>query len=212
MKNKWVRNMPKIGMPDIRKPQLVKATMAVIERVGLHSASISLISKEANVSTGIINHYFGGKHGLLEETMRAILRDLSNTVKTKLNALSQDAHHQRINAIIDANVEGFQAENKVTKTWLAFWSYSMHDAQLKRLQRVNEQRLLSHLKIELKALLPQEQAILVAHGIASLIDGIWLRGTLNPEGIDAYKAREIINDYLDKQLTFYAQSPLKNPQ
>ena len=48
--------------------------MAVIERVGLHSASISLISKEAGVSTGIINHYFGGKHGLLEETMRAILR------------------------------------------------------------------------------------------------------------------------------------------
>ncbi len=210
MKNKWVRNMPKIGMPDIRKPQLVKATMAVIERVGLHSASISLISKEANVSTGIINHYFGGKHGLLEETMRAILRDLSNTVKRKLNALSQDAHHQRINAIIDANVEGFQAENKVTKTWLAFWSYSMHDTQLKRLQRVNEQRLLSHLKIELKALLPKEQAILVAHGIASLIDGIWLRGTLNPEGINADKAREIINDYLDKQLTFYAQSSLKN--
>ncbi|WP_413478569.1 transcriptional regulator BetI [Vibrio hibernica] len=202
--------MPKIGMPDIRKPQLVKATMAVIERVGLHSASISLISKEANVSTGIINHYFGGKHGLLEETMRAILRDLSNTVKRKLNALSQDAHHQRINAIIDANVEGFQAENKVTKTWLAFWSYSMHDTQLKRLQRVNEQRLLSHLKIELKALLPKEQAILVAHGIASLIDGIWLRGTLNPEGINADKAREIINDYLDKQLTFYAQSSLKN--
>lgn len=58
---------------------------------------------------------------------------------------------------------------------------------IKRLQRVNEQRLLSHLRIELKALLPDEQASLVAHGIASLIDGIWLRGTLNPEGIDAEK-------------------------
>ncbi|OEF28121.1 transcriptional regulator BetI [Vibrio rumoiensis] len=200
--------MPKIGMPDIRKPQLVKATMAVIERVGLHSASISLISKEAGVSTGIINHYFGGKHGLLEETMRAILRDLSGTVQAQLKHLPKDNHQSRINAIINANVEGFQAENKVAKTWLAFWSYSMHDVQLKRLQRVNEQRLLSHLKIELKALLPVEQANLVAHGIASLIDGIWLRGTLNPDGIDADKAREIINDYLDKQLTFYAQSSL----
>ncbi|WP_029946684.1 TetR family transcriptional regulator C-terminal domain-containing protein, partial [Vibrio parahaemolyticus] len=43
-----------------------------------------------------------------------------------------------------------------------------------------------------------------AHGIASLIDGIWLRGTLNPQGIDADKARIIINDYLEKQLTFYS--------
>ena len=58
--------MPKVGMPDIRKPQLVAATMTVIERVGLHGASIALISKEAGVSTGIINHYFGGKHGFVD--------------------------------------------------------------------------------------------------------------------------------------------------
>ncbi|WP_434763586.1 transcriptional regulator BetI [Vibrio fortis] len=196
--------MPKVGMPDIRKPQLVQATMTVIDRVGLHSASIALISKEAGVSTGIINHYFGGKHGLLEETMREILRQLSVTITNALKELPVNAHQQRINAIINGNFEGYQAENKVAKTWLAFWSYSMHDAQLKRLQRVNEKRLISHLLIELKALLEPEQAELVAHGIASLIDGIWLRGTLNPEGIDANKARAIINDYLDKQLTFYA--------
>ncbi|MEZ8188680.1 MULTISPECIES: transcriptional regulator BetI [Vibrio] len=196
--------MPKVGMPDIRKPQLVQATMTVIDRVGLHAASIALISKEAGVSTGIINHYFGGKHGLLEETMREILRQLSNTVTTELKALPADAHQQRINAIINGNFEGYQAENKVSKTWLAFWSYSMHDAQLKRLQRVNEKRLISHLLIELKSIFQPDQAELVAHGIASLIDGIWLRGTLNPEGINADKARAIINDYLDKQLTFYS--------
>ncbi len=197
--------MPKVGMPKIRKPQLVQATMTVIDRVGLHAASISLISKEAGVSAGIINHYFGGKHGLLEETMREILRQLSGTITGRLRELPADAHKQRINAIIDGNFVGFQAENKVAKTWLAFWSYSMHDQQLKRLQRVNERRLLSHLLIELKALFAKEQAEVVAHGIASLIDGIWLRGTLNPDGIDAEKARTIINDYLDKQLTFYSQ-------
>ncbi|MGD6735224.1 transcriptional regulator BetI [Photobacterium leiognathi subsp. mandapamensis] len=197
--------MPKVGMPDIRKPQLVNATMAVIERVGLHAASISLISKEAGVSTGIINHYFGGKHGLLEETMREILRRLSMSVTTSLSQIPRNNHQGRINAIIMSNFDGYQAENKVAKTWLAFWSYAMHDAQLGRLQRVNEKRLLSHLKIELKGLLPPSQAELVAHGIASLIDGIWLRGTLNPKGIDANNARIIINDYLEKQLAFYSK-------
>ena len=197
--------MPKVGMPDIRKPQLVNATMAVIERVGLHAASISLISKEAGVSTGIINHYFGGKHGLLEETMREILRRLSMSVTTSLSQIPRNDHQGRINAIIMSNFDGYQAENKVAKTWLAFWSYAMHDAQLGRLQQVNEKRLLSHLKIELKGLLPSSQAELVAHGIASLIDGIWLRGTLNPKGIDANNARMIINDYLEKQLSFYSK-------
>ncbi|MGR5283877.1 transcriptional regulator BetI [Vibrio maritimus] len=197
--------MPKVGMPEIRKPQLVKATMAVIDRVGLHAASIALISKEAGVSTGIINHYFGGKHRLLEETMREILRQHSTTITSKLAQLPSSAHQQRIIAIVDGNFVGFQAENQVAKTWLAFWSYSMHDDKLKRLQHVNEKRLLSHLKIELKGLLDAPQADIVAHGIAALIDGIWLRGTLNPQGIDADKARAIINDYLDKQLTFYSQ-------
>ncbi|CAK4074351.1 transcriptional regulator BetI [Vibrio sp. 16] len=197
--------MPKVGMPEIRKPQLVQATMAVIDRVGLHAASISLISKEAGVSTGIINHYFGGKHGLLEETMRAILRQLSSTITSQLREIPKEAHLERINAIIDGNFVGFQAENKVAKTWLAFWSHSMHDPQLKRLQSVNEKRLLSHLKLELKGLFDPQQAELIAFVIASLIDGIWLRGTLNPSGIDATKARFIINDYLDKQLTFYSK-------
>lgn len=202
--------MPKVGMPDIRKPQLVKATMKVIDRVGLHAASIALISKEAGVSTGIINHYFGGKHGLLEETMREILRQLSSTITSQLKSLPVDAHQLRINAIINGNFEGYQAENEVAKTWLAFWSYSMHDEQLKRLQRVNERRLLSHLRIELKAMLNNQQAELVAHGIASLIDGVWLRGTLNPEGINADKARAIINDYLEKQLSFYSSQPINH--
>lgn len=53
-------------------------------------------------------------------------------------------------------------------------------------------------------MLNNQQAELVAHGIASLIDGVWLRGTLNPEGINADKARAIINDYLEKQLSFYS--------
>lgn len=197
--------MPKVGMPQIRKPQLVNATMTVIDRVGLHAASIALISKEAGVSTGIINHYFGGKHGLLEETMREILRQLSRTVVERLAALPKQAYHQRINAIIDGNFSGYQVENKVAKTWLAFWSYSMHDEQLKRLQRVNEKRLISHLKHELKALLNRDQAELVAHGIAALIDGIWLRGALNPDGISGETAKVVINDYLDKQLTFYTK-------
>ena len=196
--------MPKLGMPDVRKPQLVKATMDVIEKVGLHGASISLISKEAGVSTGIINHYFGGKHGLLEETMRVIMREHSKTIMKALATLPKDQHYQRINAVVDGNFKGFQAESAVVKAWLAFWSYSMHDSKLNRLQRVNEKRLISHLTIELKPLLPQSHVYHVAQGIAALIDGIWLRGALNPKGIDESQAKLIINDYLEKQLSYYS--------
>ncbi|MCG6451101.1 TetR family transcriptional regulator C-terminal domain-containing protein, partial [Vibrio parahaemolyticus] len=60
------------------------------------------------------------------------------------------------------------------------------------------------LKIELNALLPRHHVQSVAHGIAALIDGIWLRGALNPDGINAQQARVLINDYLDIQLAQHA--------
>ncbi len=196
--------MPKVGMPEIRRPQLVEATMSVIDEVGLSNASVALISRKAGVSPGIINHYFGGKHGLLEETMRTVLRQLSATSIEHLRAVDSNDVTARIKAIVAANFDGYQVDSKVTKTWLAFWALSMHDGDLHRLQRVNERRLLSHLRYELKKVLPAEQALFVAQGIAALIDGIWLRGALNPKGICPEKAQQIISDYLEKQLAPYS--------
>ena len=48
--------------------------------------------------------------------------------------------------------------------------------------------------------MPHQKAQLVATGIAALIDGIWLRGALNPQGIDSNLARQVITDYLSLYL------------
>jgi TetR/AcrR family transcriptional repressor of bet genes len=192
--------MPKVGMPEIRKPQLINATMEAINAVGLHKASVAMISSYAGVSPAIINHYFGGKHGLLEATMRSVLQQLSHGVKIRLQETAPDDVFSRIKAIVSGNFDTRQVEPKVVKTWLAFWSLAMHDPALHRLQRVNEKRLLSHLLLELKQVLPTDRALIVAQSIAALIDGIWLRGALTPTGIDSDIAQRLITDYLEQQL------------
>ncbi len=55
------KHMPKIGMQSIRKQQLIQATLAVINEVGMQDASIALIARKAGVSNGIISHYFRDK-------------------------------------------------------------------------------------------------------------------------------------------------------
>ncbi len=192
--------MPKVGMPEIRKPQLINATMEAINSAGLQKASVAMISSYAGVSPAIINHYFGGKNGLLEATMRSVLKQLSEGVKQRLQATAADDVVGRIKAIVGGNFDPRQLDAKVVKTWLAFWSQAMHEPSLYRLQRVNEQRLLSHLKLELKQVLPAERALFVAQSIAALIDGIWLRGALSPSGINSDLAQRIIIDYLEQQL------------
>lgn len=202
--------MPKVGMPEIRKPQLINATMEAIEAVGLNKASVAMISSYAGVSPAIINHYFGGKEELLEATMRSVLRDLSTAVQRQLAEVSPDDVVGRIVAIVEGNFDSKQIDPKVAKTWLTFWSYGMHKPTLHRLQRVNEKRLLSHLRLELKKVLCTKDANFIAQGIASLIDGVWLRGALSPEGVDKDLALSLITDYLKRCLPAETQHPLLN--
>ena len=68
--------MPKLGMEPLRRRQLIEATISVVAEVGLQATTISLISKKVGLSSGIISHYFGGKQGLIEATVRYLLETL----------------------------------------------------------------------------------------------------------------------------------------
>ena len=189
--------MPKIGMSEVRRPQLIRATIKVIGQVGMSRASVAVIGRAAGVSPGIISHYFGGKDGLLEATMRFILKDLADITRATLEKTSKEDPLGRVLAIVESNFSGGQVNSDVTSTWLAFWSRAMHDPALYRLQQVNEKRLLSYLRFELKLMLPLGAAKSVAIAIAALIDGMWLRGALTPEGINPEQAERIIADYVE---------------
>ena len=169
--------MPKVGMEKIRKAQLIDATLEAIEKYGFHGTTVSVISKKANVSTGIISHYFGDKAGLIDATMRYLLEQLKQEL---LNHLPDNHnHHARLHAIIDANFASVQRSKKAAVTWLVFWTQSMHSPELARLQKVNAKRLVSNLKYSLKHLIKPEKVEWSAQLIAAQIDGYWLRNALS---------------------------------
>ncbi|WP_275287153.1 transcriptional regulator BetI [Halomonas elongata] len=192
--------MPKVGMEPIRRQQLIKATMAAIDDVGLADATVMRIARHAGVSAGIISHYFGGKDGLMEATMRQILNDLGEAVSARRKALSTTSPRAHLEAIIDGNFDRSQVTGPVAKTWLAFWASSMHQPQLQRLQNVNDRRLYANLCHQFRLLMPREQARDAARALAAMIDGLWLRGALTPEGLDSDRARRLARDYLDQLL------------
>src|SRR3546814_5448651 len=68
--------MPKVGMEDLRRRQLIAATITSIHEQGFANATISRISKNAGLSGGIVAHYFDDKAGLLAATMRSLAQDL----------------------------------------------------------------------------------------------------------------------------------------
>jgi TetR/AcrR family transcriptional repressor of bet genes len=186
-------------MREVRRAQLIDATLLTIDQAGLAGTTLASVAQRANISTGIVSHYFGDKDGLLEATMRHILRDLwAATTRRRVAAKPQP--RARLRAIVAANFDVTQVSGPVMKTWLAFWTQSMHEPALRRLQRVNTRRLYSNLCAEFARTLPLNAARRAASGLAAMIDGLWLRGALSGGPFDTRAALRLANDYIDMLL------------
>ena len=192
--------MPKVGLKPIRKRQLIEATFEVIERGGLDGVTIAAVAKAAGLSTGIVAHYFGNKDGLLEAAMRHLLRALSEAIASHRSDLSDDSPRSVLHAIINGTFDPSQTSPAAMRTWLSFWTASLNKPQLRRLQRIYEKRLHAKLAAQFGRALPPEQARSAATGLAALIDGLCLRGTLGDGPFDVAQARELTAAYVDGQL------------
>ncbi|KEF33145.1 HTH-type transcriptional regulator BetI [Marinobacter nitratireducens] len=181
--------MPKVGVKDTRKQQLIDATMESIAELGMQNTTIVSISKRAGMSSGIISHYFGGKQGLIEAALRYLLDQLGKELRERMS----QAHRSpalRLDCIVEANFSEFQRSSLAAKTWLSFWARSMHEPGLKRLQQINNARLYSNLRYSFAQVLPPQAATEAARQTAAMIDGFWLRSALSIDPMESFEAGE----------------------
>jgi len=188
--------MPKVGMPEIRKPQLIEAAIKAIDKYGFSGATVSVIGKKAGVSPAIINHYFGGKDGLYEETMKSLIREFFEVLSEEVTKTKNKPAKTKVMAIVKASFSQSQTHPQVVKAWMGFWASAMHTPSLYRLQNVYSKRLKTSLVCVLKEEFEIKQARSIALTMAALIDGMWLRGSL-AGGINKKESAQQIQDYLD---------------
>lgn len=189
--------MPKVGMEEIRRRQLIDATIASIHEIGFADSSLSRISAKAGVSTGIVHHYFEDKADLLEATLRQLGDSLRNSVVARLKLASSPV--ERLLAVIDGNIGPDQFTPQGVSAWLAFWAQVPTSARLARVQHIIISRLHDNLVHALK-LMGRHDAVDMARTTAALIDGLWLRAALSSDGPDPRSARRLVLDYLNAKL------------
>lgn len=178
----------------LRRRQLIDATLTTIGRYGLGDTTIARIGREAGLSAGIIGHYFGGKEGLLEASMRALLAGLEAERLARLHRA--DSAEQRLRAIVDASLSAHQLAPNVRAAWLSFHAQVPFSPALARLQRVHARRLHSNLAHALRALLPDAAAGRGAVGLATMIHGVWLQAAVTSHGLRPETACPLVEDYL----------------
>ncbi|WP_082652254.1 betaine-aldehyde dehydrogenase [Aureimonas sp. AU12] len=189
----------RFGAEDQRRRQLVEATIQSLGEIGFAASSLAEIAGRAGVAPSLVAHYFGDKDGLLEATLRHLAGRVSDSAKLRL--ARADGPRERIQAVIDANLAPEEFDRRTCSVWLAFWGQVMHSARLKRVQRVYQQRMLSNLRYDLRALVAPDDAHRISVAIAAVIDGLWLRSTLSDVAeTDSLSARAIATHFADGQI------------
>ncbi|WP_374375151.1 transcriptional regulator BetI [Dongia sp.] len=189
--------MPKVGMEEIRRRQLIEATIASIHEIGFAESSLSRISAKAGVSTGIIHHYFKNKADLMEATLRHLGISLRLSVVRRLQKARSPT--ERLLAVIDGNIGTDQFTPQGVSAWLAFWAMVPNSERLARVQHIIISRLDDNLTHALK-LMGRKDAREMARATSALIDGLWLRAALSARGPDSKAARHVVLDYLNAKL------------
>ncbi|MBS0416626.1 MAG: betaine-aldehyde dehydrogenase [Proteobacteria bacterium] len=184
---------------DFRRIQLIEVTIDSLAEVGYVGSTLAQIASRADVSPGLVAHYFDDKDGLLEAAFRTLSRRLFEQMDVRMRL----AHtpRGRIQAIIDTNLGPQEFTQRTGSAWLAFWGQVPHVEGLKRVQNAYQRRMVSNLRYALVRLVPAAEARSLASTIAAMIDGVWLRAALsNWAEADSESARDLLSAFVDARL------------
>ena len=190
---------------EARRVQLVEVTIDSLAEVGWVGTTLAEIARRANVSAGLVAHYFEDKDGLLEAAFRTLARTLAVRVRQRL----EQAHtpRGRVQAVIDVNLAPEEFDKRTGTAWLAFWGQVLHVRGLKRVQTAYQRRMLSNLRSDLRRMIPAEDARTLAFMIAAMIDGVWLRAALSEwREADSESARALLTAFVEGRLKDLAQA------
>jgi betaine-aldehyde dehydrogenase len=193
-------------LEDARQAQLIDVTIDSLAEVGYVGTTLAEIARRADVSPGLVAHYFGDKEGLLEAAFRTLARTLAVRVRARLELARTP--RGRVQAVIDSNLAPEEFDRRSGTAWVAFWGQVLHVPGLKRVQTAYQRRMLSNLRNDLRRIIPGEDARSLAAMIAAMIDGVWLRATLSEwQEADSESARALLTGFVEGRLKELAPPP-----
>jgi len=194
--------MARKSMATVRRAELAQAAYLALSRHGLKGTTLSSVAAITGMSKASALHYFASKDALLE----AALRRAQAIVATEALALLRQSRTpwERVYAILEANLSPTSFTPTLAHAWVALCSEVPHNAKYQRIQKAIYRRNWSNLHTALRMAAPPAQAMRLTQTLISLIDGLWLRCSLQPDGISRAEARQQFDLILD--LAFPAEA------
>ena len=169
---------------DVRRLQLIEATIDVLARKGYAALTIADVAGAAGLSVGIVNFHFDSKDNLLAECLRYLSTEYTNNWKMALAAAEPNTA-RRLEAVLLADFDAELFTPRKIAAWIAFWGetqgrpvYNAICAELDAEHEKMVERLCGEIIAE--GGYGHDPAI-TARALESLGDGLWLGiGTWRP--------------------------------
>jgi AcrR family transcriptional regulator len=187
----------------VRREQIVAAAIRCLGKGGLDAFKISRISKEAEISLGLINHYFDSKEELLVAAYHAMADNVLRVTR-ELTAGLPEAPERGLCGIVDASFSPDLFNDGTLSAWLALWGQvrnlpalrAAHNELYARYRR-GIARQIQHVA---QARRLDIDAGALALTLAALIDGLWLERCLDPRVFSPEGAKSTCYALLEDRL------------
>ena len=185
---------------EMRRMQLIKATIRSIAKRGLPGTTMATVTREAKLSQGIVNLHFQSKERLLVETLRYIAEEYRVNWEKAFDK-SGPSNGDKLRGIIEAEfAPPVCAPNKLAACF-AFWSESKSRPTYRKIWADLDKRYVKMLtklctRIIAEGPYPGVDPIVIATGLSAMNWGLWLDILVNPDSMNAEKAKGVSLSYL----------------
>ena len=177
---------------EVRRQQLIDATIDSIAKRGFSGTTIKTVSQGAKLSQGIINLHFTNKETLFVETLGYLAQEHYERWSSAMEEAGPEASKQ-LAAIVNVDFDPAICSQKKISVWFAFWGQAkQRPSYLKIHDRFDKQRDKEILR--LCSQIVEEgnyvniDAASTARILVAMIDGLWLCFMLYPKSVNRKQA------------------------
>ncbi|MEH6549816.1 MAG: TetR family transcriptional regulator C-terminal domain-containing protein [Pseudomonadales bacterium] len=185
---------------EVRRQQLIKATLKTVANNGLAGTTMALVTKEAGLSIGIVNLHFQSKEKLFIETLQFLSDEYMSGWNTILDNSALSAT-EKIKQVIDFDFSPKVTQRSKLAVWYAFWGEAKSRPTYNKICAAQDRSANLSLIATLEQLITDGDyadvdSDLVATGYLALANGLWLDLLMTPKVLSREKAQRICADYM----------------
>ncbi|MEX3010703.1 TetR/AcrR family transcriptional regulator [Hoeflea sp. TYP-13] len=180
-----------------RRDALIRATLALIAEKGVQAATVREIAKAANVTQGLIRHYFSTKEELVSAAYEQHMGELTDATLASVQSAGQSPV-ARLAAYVAAGLRPPIVDPNAVSLWASFLNRVRHDERM----RTTHERTYRDFRDQLEALIKdalmetgkktdERELRRLAIACNAVIDGLWLEGGALPDTFEPDEPAQI---------------------